>query len=183
MTYLRSFIPWLAFAAVSTADWRWGSAVALFAAGSSVAQGRRTGNPADLLTLSTAAFFAVLTAVAFTEPHSPVRHWTAAVSLGWLAVTAWASLAARRPFTLTIAKRTVPRELWARPAFLRINVVITAVWAASFTLTAAVLVALNESGTDTGAATTATQVLGFALPTLFTAKYPAHARSRAARGA
>ncbi|NUU23564.1 MAG: hypothetical protein HOV68_18965 [Streptomycetaceae bacterium] len=183
MTYLRSFIPWLAFAAVSTVDWRWGAAVALFAAASSVLKGRRTGDPADLLTVSTAAFFAVLTAVACTEPDSPVRHWTAAASLAWLGATAWASLAARKPFTLTIAKRTVPRELWARPAFLRVNVVITAVWAASFTLTAAVLVALDESGADSAAATTAAQVLGFALPALFTAKYPDHARARAGRGA
>ncbi|MEU8137211.1 hypothetical protein [Streptodolium elevatio] len=179
MGYLRSFVPWVAFAAVSTADWRWGAAVGLFAAASSVLRGRRTGESADLLTVSTAGFFAVLTAVAFTDPGSPVRHWTAAASVAWLAVTAWASIAARKPFTLVIAKRTVPREIWAKPAFLRINTVLTAVWAASFTLTAATLVALREAGTGGGGASTAVQVLGFVLPALFTARYPEYARRRA----
>lgn len=143
--------------------------------------GRRTGSPADLLTVSTTAYFAALTAVAFGDPDSPVRPWTAALSLTWLALTAWASLAARRPFTLVIAKRSVPRELWEHPLFRRVNVVITAVWAASFTASAAALAGLRETGAPTGVAI-AVQVAGFALPAVFTARYPAYARGKARAG-
>src|SRR5438270_7237687 len=39
---------------------------------------------------------------------------------------------------LTVTKRTAPREVWDVPAFVDANIVITAVWAASFTLTALV---------------------------------------------
>lgn len=181
MSYLRSFIPWLVFVAVSTADWRWGAAAALVSAGSQVLQGRRTGSPADLLTVSTAVYFAALTAVAFADPGSSVHPWTAALSLGWLALTAWASLAIGRPFTLVIAKRTVPSELWEHPLFRRVNVVITAVWASSFTVTAAALAGLREAGAPTGVAI-AVQVAGFAIPAVFTARYPAYARAKARSG-
>jgi hypothetical protein len=56
-----------------------------------------------------------------------------------LGVIAWASLAIRRPFTLGIAKQSTPGELWGRPEFLRVNVIITLVWAVSFTLGALVM--------------------------------------------
>ncbi|MDI2130840.1 hypothetical protein [Yinghuangia seranimata] len=183
MTYLRSFIPWLAFAAISTADWRWGAAVALFAAGSSVLKAQRTGEQADLLTVSTAVFFAALTAVAFARPDSGLRDWTGAASLGWLGVTAWASLAAGKPFTLVIAKRSVPREVWGLPGFHKANVVITAVWAASFTVTAGILVALRASDVHSGVVSTAVQVVGFVIPVVFTAKYPEYVRNRSQRAA
>ncbi len=44
------------------------------------------------------------------------------------------SLAVRQPFTLQYAREKVAQEHWARPAFLRTNDIITAVWAAAFAL-------------------------------------------------
>ncbi|MFJ9707637.1 hypothetical protein [Streptomyces sp. NPDC101234] len=130
---------------------------------------------------STAAFFVVLTAVvAFAAPDSSVSHYGGALSFAWLAVTAWATLLLRRPFTLGIARRSTPEELWDNPVFLRVNVVITAAWAAAFTVTAIALTACGAAGAGTGLKVTF-QVLGFVVPAVFTARYPKIVRARYAR--
>ncbi|MCC3775267.1 hypothetical protein [Streptomyces sp. UNOB3_S3] len=185
MNYLRGFTPWIAFAAVSPLGWQWGAVTALAVAVALLVTARRAGASADSLILegSTAVFFVALAPVAFSLPHSALRNYGGALSLGWLAVTAWATLAVGRPFTTGIAKRQTPPEVWHTAVFRRINVVITAVWAAAFTLTAAALTAVYAAGLGSGVSIPL-QVAGFALPALFTARYPERVRARMApRGA
>jgi hypothetical protein len=184
MNYLRGFVPWIAFAAVSSAGRQWGALTGLVLGIWLLGRERRAGVAADALILesSTIAYFAVLTAVAFASPHSGLHHWTGALSMGWLALTAWTTLALRRPFTLGIARRQAPQEVWDSPVFVRINVVLTTVWAAAFTLTAAALSAI--SGADLGSGVSIpVQVAGFVLPALFTARYPDRVRARLASAA
>lgn len=185
MGYLRGFVPWIVFAAVSPLGRQWGALGALVAGAGLLAQARRAGVAADaqILEVSTLLYFAALGALAFAAPHSGLRPYTAALSFGWLAVTAWSTIAVRRPFTIGIARRNTPREFWHLPVFLRINTVITAVWAAAFTLTAAALAVCDATGAGTAAAA-ACQVAGFAAPAAFTARYQTivQARAAAARG-
>jgi hypothetical protein len=49
-----------------------------------------------------------------------------------LLVIVLVSLAIGQPFTLQYAREKVAQEIWKQPAFLRVNYVITAVWAAAF---------------------------------------------------
>ncbi|MEI9864304.1 MAG: hypothetical protein WDN00_07060 [Limisphaerales bacterium] len=42
------------------------------------------------------------------------------------------SMAIRCPFTLQYAREGTPETLWREPEFIRVNYVITAVWAAAF---------------------------------------------------
>lgn len=181
MNYLRGFIPWIAFAAVSPAGWQWGALAGLLLGLHRVVQDRRAGIAVDALILehSTVVWFAALTAFAFARTDSPVQHWTGALSLGWLAATAWAGLAARRPFTLGIARRQTPEELWHNPVFLRINVVLSTAWAASFTVTAALVAAADAAGLGAAVAVPL-QIAGFAAPAAFTARYPERVRARLA---
>ena len=53
-----------------------------------------------------------------------------------LAAFTFGSLLVGNPFTLPYAKETTPREYWDFPVFLRINRVITLVWALAFTVAA-----------------------------------------------
>ncbi|MEE4545286.1 hypothetical protein V2S66_25380 [Streptomyces sp. V4-01] len=179
MNHLRGFVPWIAFAVVSAAGWQWGALTGLVLALWLLVRDRRAGVAADALILesSTAGCFALLTAVAFAAPHSGLHHWTGALSMGWLALTAWATLAVRRPFTLGIARRQAPREVWESPVFVRVGVVLTTVWAAAFTLTAALLGAISATRLGQGASIPV-QVAGFVLPALFTARYPDRVRAR-----
>ena len=179
MSYLRGFIPWIVFAAVSGVGWQWGAAAALAVGLRLLIQDRKQGIPADslILEISSLGYFVVLTAVAFAFPHSPVHHYSGACSFGWLAVTAWTTLAVRRPFTLGIAKRQAPEEFWHTPVFLRINTVLTSVWATSFAVTA-VAIAACVAGHANSMAPIACQVIGFLAPAVFTNRYPKAVQAR-----
>lgn len=134
---------------------------------------RRAGHPADrfVIELSSAVFFALLAALAFAVPDSPLESYSTALSLGWLALAAWGSLAVSRPFTLGIARTMVPPAVWDNPVFLRTNMIITAVWAASFTVNAALPAVLLSAAPHALAGIIAVKVCGFALPVVFTARY------------
>ncbi len=85
-----------------------------------------------LLDLGTVTLFGglglykLVTGVAWTALDASFR-----IDLGLFAIVA-GSLLVRRPFTLQYAKEQTPPEVWTRPAFMRINYAITAVWAAAF---------------------------------------------------
>ncbi|MEU2867705.1 hypothetical protein ABZ769_00640 [Streptomyces olivoreticuli] len=179
MNYLRGFIPWIAFAVVSSFGWQWGAATGLLVGAVLLFKDHKAGVAGESLILerSTVLFFAAFTALAFALPHSGLRHFAGALSLGWLALTAWATLIVGRPFTTGIAKRQAPPEVWGSPVFRRINAVITAVWAGAFTLTALALTAVSSAGLGSGVSIPV-QVAGFVLPAVFTARYPDRVRAR-----
>jgi hypothetical protein len=182
MSYLRGFIPWIVFGVLSTFDWRWAAVAALAAGVFLLWRDRRSGVAADALILdvSTVVYFTALGVLAFAAPHSPLERYDGALSFGWLALTAWGSLAVGHPFTLGIARRQTPREYWDLPEFVRINVVITVAWAVAFTLTRAALVGCVAAHVPT-AIEIAVHVVGLAAPAAFTAIYPARAQARLAR--
>lgn len=188
MSYLFTFLPWIVYAFLgghTAASQQRGTLAALVVTVLVIAYKRRTGSAFDALIveIGSAIFFAVIAAVAFAAPHSGVLTYSAALSSTTLAVIAWGSLAARRPFTLGIAKQSTPREVWTQPAFMHSNVVITTIWAASFTVSAVILVAVIHAGAGV-LLRTVFQVLGFVVPMLATHRYVkiVHARAHQAAG-
>ncbi|MEV6731407.1 MULTISPECIES: hypothetical protein [unclassified Streptomyces] len=181
MSYVRTFLPWIVFAVFPSAQWQWGALAGLLVAVAVTVQQRRTGAGFDALIMETgsAVFFAALTAIAYADPHSAVHTYSAALSSATLALIAGASLLVRKPFTLGIAKRTTPREVWGLKPFVRINVVITAAWTAAFAVTAGALAALAHAGYGHSTAATLVQAAGFAIPMLFTVRYVAAAQAKA----
>lgn len=178
MHYLRSFAPWIAYGVgAGLADWRLGAVAGLVVATCLWASARRTGG-ADLLATVTTGFFAVLATIAIVAPDAPIRPYTAALSLGTLGLAASASLLVGKPFTMAIARRETPQELWETELFWRVNVVITAVWAASFLLTATVCAAMVAGEPSATARWATVQAIGFALPVLFTRAYRARIAAR-----
>lgn len=109
-----------------------------------------------------------------------VRHYPAALSLAVLGVCSWVSLAARRPFTLHFARKQTSPEVWQHPAFYRINAVITAVWAACFVLSAAACAAAVALTSRPATLVVISEVVGFAIPAIFTSRYPGYAQARLA---
>ncbi|MFF9819475.1 hypothetical protein [Streptomyces sp. NPDC014006] len=185
MSYLRTFLPWIVFAVIPSGNWQWGALAALVAAVAIIAQERRSGTGFDALIMESgsAAFFAVIAAVAFADPHSGVHDYSASLSSGTLALIAGISLAVGRPFTLGIAKRTTPREVWGLRPFIRTNIVITAVWTAAFALTATALALMARAGNAHSTPATIVQIAGFVLPMLFTVRYVAHVQTKAGQTA
>jgi hypothetical protein len=106
-----------------------------------LAAGAITGMRPKLLDVTGIAFFcalAVIAALASPGTGHWLGLWSAELSNVMIAVIAGLSLAFRAPFTLQYARETTEQRYWKSPLFLRINYVITAVWAATFLLTAIV---------------------------------------------
>ncbi|MGW7102730.1 hypothetical protein [Streptomyces sp. NPDC054838] len=181
MSYVRTFLPWIVFAVFPSAQWQWGALAGLLVAVVVTVQQRRTGVHLDALIMESgsAAFFAALAVIAFADPRSAVHPYSAALSSATLALIAGASLLVGKPFTLGIAKRTTPREIWGQAAFVRINVVITAVWTVAFAVTAGALAALAHAGHGHSTTGTLVQAAGFVAPMLFTVRYVSAAQARA----
>ncbi|MFF1556125.1 hypothetical protein [Streptomyces sp. NPDC058279] len=182
MSYVRTFLPWIVFAVFPSAQWQWGALAGLLVAVVVTVQQRRTAVHLDalIMEIGSAAFFAALAVIAFADPHSAVHPYSAALSSAILALIAGASLLVRKPFTLGIAKRTTPREVWGQERFVRINVVITGVWTVAFTVTAGALGALAHAGHGHSTTATLVQAAGFVVPMLFTVRYVAAAQAKAA---
>ncbi|MGW5719230.1 hypothetical protein ACWEVP_23880 [Amycolatopsis sp. NPDC003865] len=186
MNYLKSLLPWIAFAVVATQfDWRWSGLTGLAISAALLLLARRDGRKADTLILewSGLTFFALLTAVAFAFPSSPLKTYTGALTDAWLALTAWGSLAIGQPFTLGIARTTTPEKFWDNPIFKRVNVIITLVWAISFTVGGLAGIALLNYAPHATAALIALKVVCFAAPVAFTIRYPRSLRARAQEAA
>jgi hypothetical protein len=187
VSYLRTFAPWIVYAIIagdSASSKRWGALAALAVTVVVLVQQHRRGAEADalIIEIGSGVFFVALVTLAFLAPQSGLLSYSAALSSTALGVIAWGSLAIRRPFTLGIARQTTPRELWAEPMFLRVNVIITLVWAVSFTLGAALLAVIVASGGGVVARVVA-QVAAFVIPMVFTVRYAAIAQARAANTA
>ncbi|GAA2870425.1 hypothetical protein [Nonomuraea rubra] len=179
MRGLLGFLPWIVYAFVATGDeWRWGAITGLAIAAVLVTVDRRAGRGWDEIVIETSAavFFACLTVFSLVAPDSPLTPYGPALVNAWLAGTAWGSLAIRRPFTLGIARTMAPREVWEAPGFYRVNAVITAVWAAAFTVAAVSLALVLSAAPHATTLVIVIKALSFALPAVFTAWYPKRVR-------
>lgn len=182
MSYLRTFAPWIVYAIISgdsAASKQWGALAALAVTVLVVALQLRRGQTYDalIIEIGSGVFFAALVVLAFVAPRSVLLSYSTALSSAALGAIAWASLAIRRPFTLAIAKQSTPREMWDQPGFLRVNVIITLVWAVSFTLGAAILTVIAHAGGGIVPRSVA-QVAAFVIPMVFTVRYVAIVRAR-----
>lgn len=184
MSYLLTFAPWIVYALLSgdsPSSKLWGALGGFVVSVVVLTAALRRRNRADalIIEIGSGVFFAALAVVAFVVPGSALLNYATALSSAALAVIAWVSLAIRRPFTLGIAKRSTPNTMWDRPLFRRTNVIITTVWATSFTLSALVLAALVREGGGTPVRAVV-QTIAFAIPMIFTVRYATAARARAA---
>jgi len=181
MSYLRTFLPWIVFGVVPARSWQWGAVAALAIAIGLIVQQRLAGRTADALIMETgsAVFFAALAVLAFANPDSGLRPYSAAISSSVLFLIAAVSLLIRRPFTLGIAKQSTPREVWGLAGFVRANVVITSVWTAAFAATAVTLALIDHAGHSHSLAATLVQIAGLVVPILFTVRYVAHVQAAA----
>ncbi|GAA1579305.1 MULTISPECIES: hypothetical protein [Kribbella] len=186
MSYLRSFAPWIIYAIATTKlDWRLCALIGLVIALGLVGWELSTGKKLEsmVIELSAAVFFALVAAIAFAAPDAPLHENLLAMSSAWLALTAWGSLAIRRPFTLGIARTMVEREIWDNPLFRRTNVIITMVWAISFTVEGIAAAVITAVAPHMATPVVVLRIASFTVPVIFTIRYSAYVRARAVRSA
>lgn len=122
-------------------------------------------------------FGALALIAGFIAPSLPMQAVRFIIDVGLLLI-ALTSLAVGSPFTLQYAREQVSRESWDEPQFIRANYVITAVWALAFAAmaTADAVAVLNKKfplSLDI-----ASGLAALVIAILFTARYPALARTR-----
>ncbi|WP_241385329.1 hypothetical protein [Rhodococcus sp. CH91] len=103
--------------------------------------GSRRGITIHVLDIFGASFFVVLAGVGLFAPDGVIawmETWAGELTNIALALFVVGTLIARRPFTLPYAKEDTPEEYWTSSLFMKINYVISAVWAGAFTFSAIV---------------------------------------------
>jgi hypothetical protein len=178
MSQLRSFVPWIVYPIASALfGWQAGVAVALaFCLVGLIRDGRVATT--DTFRMAALLFFATLTAVAYADPASALHRFVPALVPATFAVAAAVSIVVARPFTVVFAKRVAPREFWDTPLFTHINVVLTAVWATSFAVTAVIIAITLTRAPHAVGVLLGAQVAAFVVPMRISRWYPARARAR-----
>jgi hypothetical protein len=184
LKYLRGYLSWIVFALFPNSAVTYAALAGLLVALLLFLQDRRRSVPwsAQVLDVSTMFFFLALSISAAAAPHAPLGTWSSMLSFGWLALTAWGSLAFGHPFTLGMALQSVTPEVAARPEFRRSHFGLTRLWAVAFTLIAAAL-ALCDAAHQGAALTLAVRLIGLGVPAYLTARHVKGARARIAAAA
>ena len=178
MSYLRSFAPFIAFALIPASQWQWAALVAFLLAAAGIIRHTTRGMPFDaqMIEAGSAVYFAALTVLAFADPKTWLHAYVPAMGAGTVGLIAGASLIAGKPFTLGIAKQSVPEQVWITQQFKRVNVIITSVWTACFVISCICLVLLAHSSV---LARFIFQLGAFIVPIAFTVRYAAHVHAKA----
>ena len=98
------------------------------------------GDSPKILEFADVAYFGALVIVvafASTGTLNWLELWGGEVANIALVVIALGSILIRRPFTLQYAREDVPKSEWSSPEFLRVNYLISWVWAVAFLIEAA----------------------------------------------
>lgn len=143
-------------------EWRIGTVVALtLSVVLAFAAFREGGGAAGaVLEISGAVFCAGAFVIAFSTPEAAVSDFVGSLANGWLALTAWLSVAISRPFTMLTERRRVPEPVWRDPAFRQAHALVSSLWSVVFTAVAVVLVIVEYRAPHSGLLEILIQVVG-----------------------
>jgi hypothetical protein len=116
----------------------------------------------------------------FVQPSLSIQAVRLVVDSG-LMIIALVSILIGNPFTLDYAREQVPEELWEAPQFLRTNYIVASVWVLAFAAMTAADAAATFNANFPLPLDIAASLAALTLAVVFTARYPAHIRARAAR--
>jgi len=133
-----AFVPWIAFALVAEAPLGnpLVSLLLAFIIGIvlTVLTSYRQLIKGYILSVVTMLFFIVFFILIVGLQQYYIAYYLAALSMLILAIVCWATILFRFPFTLQYSREGVEPERANSPSFMRVNYIITAVWALAFTL-------------------------------------------------
>jgi len=183
MGILFGFAPFIVFALLAGVSVDLALWVALAAAFVNAMRDFARTRRLRILDVGSFALFGVLALyTGFIQPSLSIQAVRLVVDGGLMAI-ALVSIVIGSPFTLDYAREQVPKEFWRAPLFLRTNTVVATVWVAAFAvMTAADAVATFNTRFPLPL-DMATGLAALALAVVFTVRYPARIRARAAQAA
>lgn len=132
--FLVSFLPWILYGVIANTGFVRDELAAVIALLCVLILDFKRLKKGYVLEWGTVIYFATLL-IAYCFP---IRALLAGHAMTFanvaLAAIMWLSIAIRKPFTIQYAKETVPAELWNKPGFVRVNDIISAVWAVAVTI-------------------------------------------------
>jgi len=138
LSLLMAFVPWIAFALVAGAPLGnpLTSLILAFVVAIvlTVVTSYRQLLKGYILSVVSLVFFVVFLILIVGLQQYYIANYLAALSMIILAIVCWATILFRFPFTLQYSREGVEPERVKSPSFLRVNYIITAVWAVAFTL-------------------------------------------------
>lgn len=137
------------------------------------------GKQAKVLEVGTVLLFGGLAAISLlVKPAWSVILVRLMVDAGLFSVVLL-SLMIRQPFTLQYAREQAPKEVWGEPIFVRLNYVLTTVWALAFLIMAGADVFMMEARTAPMWIGVAASLAALGGAGAFTSWYPDRIRSQA----
>ncbi|PVZ15060.1 hypothetical protein [Actinomycetospora cinnamomea] len=175
------FVPWIVFSVVAgPSTWEWAALAALICSLVLAVPDWRRSRSISLLDAAALVFFAVMLVLALVLDRAalqPIEDRAQLLSSVVIALVAFGSLAAGRPFTEFYAKREAPPEVWDTPTFKRVNRVLTALWGGVFVINALCDLAV-AGGASPDLFNWVVPIVVIVVAVKVTAWYPEHVRSR-----
>jgi len=131
------WLPWVVYFVLGGFGYRTiGAFAALLAAAYPVVTARSHATSVKLPELAALAFFILAAAIPLLGGAIASSFWKYNFVVMWIifAGGAWATILLGTPFTTMYARETTPQAFWDTDIFRKINLTLTLVWAAIFTL-------------------------------------------------
>lgn len=172
---LISFAPWLSFLIIARDTLLRVEIGLCVALALTVVMGMLKLHRGIILWVGVVFFGAATVAVMGFNDTWTLRH-LGVLANGALAAGAWLTILLGKPFTFDYAKEHVDPALWNDPKFIRINVLMTGIWATAFTINAALAFGKME---QVALPELAYELISYAVligTAIFTVWYPEHLR-------
>lgn len=126
-----------------------------------------------LMSCTTAAFFVFALVTTLAAGPMLLKNYNVILTWAAFAIVTWVTLLIGFPFTIQYAREQTPPEIWDDPLFMQLNVILTIVFGAMFTVNAG----LGAIAFMTGDILTLGLIVPLALlvaAMVFSARYPKH---------
>lgn len=133
---ILGFLPWILFSAIYGKTRHEIIISLLISSAVFIKTEWRTLQKGYVLSWGTVLFFLFMTLFAVVLKNSWVINHAWLLANLTLAAIAWISLLIGKPFTLQYAREQVPKLIWNKPGFIKVNQIITAVWGSVFIISA-----------------------------------------------
>jgi hypothetical protein len=142
LSLFTAFVPWIAFALIAQAPLGNPGLSLILAFVIAIVLALATSYhqlvKGYILAIVSLAFFAVFFVLIILLGQYYLANYLAVLSMLLLTLVSWGTIAFRFPFTLQYSREGVEPERVKSPAFMRVNYIITAVWALAFTVSFAI---------------------------------------------
>jgi len=127
-------VAWVVYGVVSGAGhWVVAALVALLVSLLIVAH-EYSRNAVKIMNVTTVAYFAFALVTTIAVGPALFKNDNLFLAWGVFAIVAWVTLLIGFPFTIQYAREQAPPEIWDHPLFIRLNVILTVVFAVMFSV-------------------------------------------------